>query len=137
MNLNDYAAEVHQANQKWWRDIHTGEPLKRNVGELLMLTASELAEAAEGSPEYNLLLMEVVKSLSRAMEGHRKDLMDDKLPHRKMFEVELADTVIRILDICGGMGLDLHGAYSEKMLYNAQRADHKHENRLAENGKKY
>ena len=25
--------------------------------------------------------------LSEAMEGHRKDLMDDKLPHRKMIEV--------------------------------------------------
>lgn len=116
MNLNDYATEVHQANQKWWRDIHTGLPLDRNVGELLMLCVSELSEA---------------------LEGHRKNLMDDKLPHRKMFEVELADTIIRILDICGGMGLDLEGAYSEKMLYNAVRADHKIQNRLSENGKKY
>jgi NTP pyrophosphatase (non-canonical NTP hydrolase) len=116
MNLNDYAAEVHKANAKWWVDLHTGCPLKRNVGELLMLCTSELAEA---------------------MEGHRKSLMDDKLPHRSMFEVELADTVIRIFDICAGMGLDLEGAYREKMAYNAIREDHKPESRLAENGKKY
>lgn len=85
-NLNDLAARVHTANERWWFDIKTGEPLNRNVGELLMLTVSELAEA---------------------LEGHRKDLMDDKLPHRKMFEVELADAIIRLLDIAGGFALEL------------------------------
>lgn len=115
-NLNDYATEVHRANHKWWVDIHTGEPIKRNIGELLMLCTSELAEA---------------------LEGDRKNLMDDKLPRRTMFEVELADCVIRILDICGGLGLDLEGAYREKMAYNAVRSDHKHENRLLADGKRY
>jgi hypothetical protein len=54
-----------------------------------------------------------------------------------MLEVELADAVIRILDMCGGLGLDLQGAIYEKLVYNAQRADHKVENRLKENGKKF
>jgi hypothetical protein len=114
--LNDYADEVHKANSRWWIDLHTGQPLKRNVGELLMLVTSELAEA---------------------MEGHRKSLPDDKLPHRPMFEVELADAVIRIFDIAAGMKLDLYGAYLEKMAYNAQRADHLTEHRKSEHGKKY
>lgn len=114
--LNDYASEAHKANAKWWVDLETGQPLKRNVGELLMLCTSELAEA---------------------MEGHRKNLQDDNLPHRKMFEVELADCVIRILDICAGMGLDLEGAYLEKMAYNASRVDHSIEHRKGMNGKKY
>jgi NTP pyrophosphatase (non-canonical NTP hydrolase) len=114
--LNDYAAEVHAANQKWWHDINTGAKLERNFGELLALVHSELSEA---------------------LEGHRKGLMDDKLPHRKMVEVELADAVIRILDMCGGYGLDLEGAYQEKMAYNASRVDHTREHRLAEGGKKY
>lgn len=116
MTLNDYVADVHAANAKWWFDLDTGDPLKRNVGELLMLTVSELAEA---------------------MEGHRKNLLDDKLPHRKMFEVELADAVIRIFDIAGGLELDLHGAYIEKMKYNATRVDHSVEHRKSEHGKKY
>jgi len=115
-NLNDYAKEVHAANAKWWVDLETGKPIERNVGELLMLCTSELAEA---------------------MEGHRKGLADDKLPHRPMFEVELADTVIRIFDICAGMGLDLEGAYQEKMAFNATRKDHQRESRLAPGGKKY
>lgn len=114
--LNDLAERVHAANIKWWQDPKTGEPIKRNKGELLMLIVSEIAEA---------------------MEGERKNLMDDKLPHRKMAEVELADALIRLLDYIGAYGYDLGGAYVEKMEYNAIREDHTHEARLKENGKKF
>lgn len=100
----------------WWHDIHTGEPLDRNVPEMLCLIHSEISEA---------------------MEGYRKNLMDDKLPHRQMLEVELADAVIRIADLCGGLKLDLAGAIIEKLAYNAKRADHKPENRAKEGGKKF
>jgi hypothetical protein len=108
----------------WWKDLHTGENLtsragekaKVNVGEKLMLCVSEISEG---------------------MEGHRKGLMDDKLPTRPMLEVELADAVIRINDLAGGLGLDLAGAIAEKLAYNASRADHKPENRLKDGGKKY
>jgi hypothetical protein len=75
--------------------------------------------------------------ISEAMEGDRKKLMDDKLPHRSMREVELADAVIRIFDLAGGYGLDLAGAIAEKLQYNAGREDHKPENRAADGGKKY
>lgn len=75
--------------------------------------------------------------LSEAMEGHRKGLQDDKLPHRPMIEVELADTVIRACDLAGALGLDLGGAIAEKLAYNTQRADHKPEAREAAGGKAY
>lgn len=71
------------------------------------------------------------------MEGDRKQLMDDKLSHRSMFEVELADAVIRIFDLAGSQGLDLGGAIVEKLAYNQQREDHKIENRKNDGGKKY
>lgn len=116
MNLNDYSAECHAANQKWWHSIDTGERIERNKGELLCLIHSEISEA---------------------MEGERKGLMDDKLPHRRMAEVELADTLIRIFDYAGAFGYDLQGAYEEKMAFNAGREDHKHEARLRQGGKKW
>ena len=116
MNLNDYASQSHADNIQWWIDLRTSVPLDRNKGELLMLIVSELAEA---------------------MEGERKGLMDDKLPHRRMAEVELADALIRIFDYAEAFGYDLEGAYQDKRAFNAQRADHKKEARLLPNGKKW
>ena len=87
--------------------------------------------------EVGTMLCLVHSEISEAMEGNRKDLMDDKLPERKMFEVELADAVIRIFDLAGREGLDLGGAVYEKLLYNQIRPDHKKEAREAEGGKQY
>lgn len=75
--------------------------------------------------------------VSEALEGVRKDKMDDHLPHRKSVEVELADAVIRIFDMAGGLSLDVAGAIAEKLAYNAQRADHKVEHRKADGGEAF
>jgi NTP pyrophosphatase (non-canonical NTP hydrolase) len=79
----------------------------------------------------------VHSEVSEGLEGHRKGLMDDKLPHRPMLEVELADAIIRICDLAGALELDLGGAISEKLAFNAQRPDHKPEARAAAGGKAY
>jgi NTP pyrophosphatase (non-canonical NTP hydrolase) len=115
-DLNDYVKQCHDANIKWWQDPTTKQAISRNFGELIALCHSELSEA---------------------LEGHRKDLMDDKLLHRKMAEVELADCLIRIFDLAGGFNYDLAGAFAEKMVYNANRIDHTHEHRLQPGGKAY
>jgi len=75
--------------------------------------------------------------LSEALEGARKNLMDDHLTERTMLEVELADTIIRILDLAAREGLDVAGALAEKHHYNANRADHQLQNRMATGGKKF
>ena len=79
----------------------------------------------------------VHSEISEALEGHRKQLADDKLPHRRMLEVELADALIRIFDIAGRLELKLGDALAEKLRFNAQRSDHKPENRAKISGKRY
>src|SRR3990167_1821278 len=78
--LNELAIRTHAANRHWWRDPITELPLERHHGEMMMLVVSEIAEA---------------------MEGHRRGLMDDKIPCRSMLEVEIADAFIRMLDAAG------------------------------------
>lgn len=60
--------------------------------------------------------------LSEGLEGLRKNLMDDKLPHRAMIECELADTVIRIMNFGSQCGFDVAGAIVEKAEFNKGRA---------------
>lgn len=54
-----------------------------------------------------------------------------------MAEVELADTIIRILDYAGAFGYDLQGAFDEKLAYNQTRKDHTFEARESAGGKKF
>jgi hypothetical protein len=85
-NLQNYSdkmsKEIHAQNKArgWWDDPY------RCDTETLYLVVSENIEG---------------------LEGLRKDLMDDKLPHRKMAEVELADAVIRMYDYAGKNNLKL------------------------------
>lgn len=111
MPLAVMQARIHQQNREmgWWDN-------PREMGTLLCLVHSEISEA---------------------MEGERKGLMDDHLPHRSMLEVELADAMIRIMDIAASRGLDLAGAIVEKVDYNRKRADHQPGARAEAYGKKF
>jgi len=66
---------------------------KRNIGEALMLIVTELAEA---------------------MESHRKQ--DDA-----NFKEEIADTFIRLLDLCGGLKIDIEDEIAKKSERNKSR----------------
>lgn len=75
-NLNELASEIYQQNKAvgWWDDPN------RCIYQTIQLVSTEIAEATE---------------------GERKGLNDDHLPWRAMGEVELADALIRLLDLGG------------------------------------
>lgn len=102
----------------WWADPKTGEDL-------------------HGKKPWPLALMLQVSEIVEGFEGVRKDLNDDHLPQYKMVDVEQADAAIRIFDTAGGMGTKFVDAFVDKLFYNAQRADHKPENRVKEGGKAF
>ncbi len=85
-DLMALAGEIHAENVAagWWDGWLDYKPARHKTA--MMLVISELAEA---------------------MEGDRKDLMDDHLPHHQMFDVELADAAIRLLDLAGAYDLNL------------------------------
>ena len=101
INLQDLINDVHgnAVAHGWWED--SGE---RNVGEAIALMHSELSEALEA-----------------ARAGYP---VDNKVPFDN-FTVELADCVIRIFDLAGGMELPLVEALLAKHEYNQTRP-HKH-----------
>jgi hypothetical protein len=114
--VQDLVDRIYHDNLRWWIDLDTGLPRDRNVGEMLCLVHSEISEA---------------------LEGHRKNLMDDHLPNRRMFDVEVADAVIRLLDIAAHLIPEFVDTLYEKLDYNLVRADHKDDHRRSEHGKKY
>lgn len=77
---------------------------QRNFGEAIALVMSELGEA---------------------MEAHRKKAMAEHIDGFCGVEEELADAVIRIMDLAVGLGIDLGGALLAKHEYNKSRP-HKH-----------
>jgi hypothetical protein len=87
--------------------------------------------------EFGTMIALCHSELSEALEGARKNMMDDHLTHRKMAEVELADCIIRILDLAEREGYDIAGAIAEKHDYNRTRADHQLSNREKEGGKSF
>ena len=97
--------DVEKSVTAWIQQCHESARQKgfwdqdRNVGEMLMLIVSELGEA---------------------VESHRCGAFG--LEKKDTFEDELADTVIRLFDLCGGLGIDLEKQIAWKMAFNQARA---------------
>ena len=64
--------------------------------------------------EFGTMVALIHSELSEALEADRHGDMDNVAE-------ELADVLIRIFDMCGGVGIDLDGAVRKKMAKNMER----------------
>ena len=88
----------------------------RSLNELAQICHSIAVEKGFWEKERNIgeALMLIVTELAEAMEAHRHQ-------DQANFKEELADTFIRLLDLCGGLKIDIEGEIQQKCLKNKQR----------------
>jgi len=136
--LNKLRDEIHEyaINKGFWNK-------ERETGTLLMLIVSEISETLEAdrSEKYCDLMRYYEKRQDEFIFKHKQEtdpmfyprsteliLTDDEIEKQTFehyvkdtFEDELADAVIRILDLCGAKGIDIEKHIELKMKYNATR----------------
>jgi len=94
-------------------------------GDMLRSGAFEFTDTDKLMYEGNLLML-VVGELSEAHEQlrHGRQMTERYYSEGSKPEgapSELADVIIRVLDICGAYGIDIEAVVAEKMRYNAGR----------------
>lgn len=122
--INQLAKEAHE-NAK----SHGFFDKERNIGEMLCLIHSEASEALEcdRKDKYFKTLKLPLRNYMRLPDITFKMQFANDV--KDTFEDELADIMIRVMDLAAFKGIDLEQHVIAKMRYNSLR-EHKH-------GKKY
>lgn len=122
MNINTLIELSHAtAKEKGFWDS------ERNLPELLMLTVSELSEALEALRKEHKSSPDIVASLYNSYVEDPHPMDAETFKHefqshvKNSFEDEIADTAIRLFDLCGGLGIDLETHILLKINYNKLR----------------
>lgn len=122
-----------QARSMGWYTTDEGHEKEMNFGERLMLTVSELSEALDadrkgrrvpkGKGDYFLTAKRHINGSDLIEDSQYKFAFEESI--KDTLEDEIADTVIRLLDMCGYMNIDLAFHVEAKLQYNKLRG-HKH-----------
>jgi len=128
--LNKLSTEIHKnAKSKGFFDS------EKNIGEMLCLIHSEVSEALEADRKNHYSAkswnLENNVDLDDLDTSTKKQYfkVEFEVAIKNTFEDELADIIIRVLDLCAFKGIDIESHIKMKMAYNSLRS-HKH-------GKKY
>lgn len=119
--INKLSKQVH-ANAKE-KGFYTSD---RNIGEMLALIHSEVSEALEADRKNRYATGRVSDLIELDSESFTNSFEKDV---KNTFEDELADIVIRVMDLAAYKNIDLESHIKAKMKYNTSR-EFKH-------GKKY
>ena len=115
--LNDLRDVIHlTARRKGFWDND------RNLGEMLMLVVTELSEAMETHRKDGSII-----PISNDIKEAMAEMSDEEFKEhfvlvvKDTFADEMADALIRIMDICGGMNIDIDWHVRNKIRYNTTR----------------
>lgn len=120
--INELSKQIHEnAKNKGFFD----EP--KNIAEMLCLIHSEVSEALEAVREDKYVTKKDREDSDYLLERGNVDDWNSHFKYhiKNTFEDELADTVIRIMDLCAFKGIDLEWHIKSKMRSNELR-EYKH-----------
>jgi NTP pyrophosphatase (non-canonical NTP hydrolase) len=122
--LDELSKEIHEnaCNKGFWDK-------ERNTGEMLMLVVSEASEAMEADRigKYSDWVDRLPPIMDNLPDEKFRKIFEQEV--KGTFEDEMADVVIRVMDIMYSRGASLEWHIKQKMRYNKSRP-HMH-------GKKY
>lgn len=124
--INALAQEIHENNIE--KGFYEDE---KNIGEMLALIHSEVSEALESDrkDQYTKLDEDLRNDLELDGTSPDYDTRHFESFVKDTFEDELADIMIRVMDLAAFKGIDLEWHIRQKINYNSKR-QYKH-------GKKY
>lgn len=120
--LNSLSKKIFLRNKEKWN-----YPDNRNIGEVLCLLHSEISEALEADRKDKYCSEISIEDLCEIPDNaffthaYKEDV-------KGTFEEEMADTLIRLLDLCGSKNIDIESHVKAKLRYNFMNGT---------NGKKY
>ena len=120
--INKLGEEIHKNNIE--KGFYEKE---KNIGEMLALVHSEVSEALEADRKGRYSETDVTKL--NKIEDDEDFKTEFKTNIKGTFDEELADIMIRVMDLANHKGIDLEQHIKVKMRFNSLR-EYKH-------GKKY